>query len=94
MPVNCEKTHLCLCISKCSRKAKNRQTDKKSPAEREKEVSHLTTCGAKSASDNQFTHMINFLFKVAVLVAGLSMSVFRVFRNFESFFLLYSAVNS
>lgn len=63
------KSYLCLCISKCSRL----RTDKliKTPAEREKEISHITTCGAKSVSTNQFTNMINLLFKVAVLVAGL-----------------------
>ena len=62
------KSYLCLCISKCSRL----RTDKLiKTAEREKEISHITTCGAKSVSTNQFTNMINLLFKVAVLVAGL-----------------------
>lgn len=46
-------------------------------------MSHITTCGAKSVSTNQFTNMIKLLFKVAVLVAGLFHAHFsKVYQSF------------
>ena len=46
-------------------------------------MSHITTCGAKSVSTNQFTNMIKLLFKVAVLVAGLFNAHFsKVYQSF------------